>query len=90
MTEINKEELYSLDLTISQFILPRLIAFKSKTAGYPACLSSEEEWNEILDKMIIAFEKHIQSVNATISTEEELQFKEGFELFHKYYPDLWI
>ena len=47
-------ELWSLDFTISKFILPRLQAFKKQKAGYPGHLT-EKKWDNKLDKMIAAF-----------------------------------
>lgn len=54
---IDVEELYDLDITIAKFILPRLIAFKQHSEGQPRLNMSREEWDEILDKMIYAFER---------------------------------
>ena len=54
---IDVEELYDLDITIAKFILPRLIAFKQHSEGLPRVNMSREEWDEILDKMIYAFER---------------------------------
>ena len=51
------EELYDLDVTIARFILPRLIVFKEHCERTPNLNMSPEEWNEILDKMIYAFER---------------------------------
>ena len=52
---ISMSELWDLDYTFADFILPRLKAFKKNTISVPAQLS-ETEWNDILDKMILAFE----------------------------------
>ena len=52
---IKSGELWDLDYTFADFILPRLKAFKKNTISVPAQLS-ETEWNDILDKMIIAFD----------------------------------
>ena len=52
---ISMSELWDLDYTFADFILPRLKAFKKNTISVPASLT-EDEWDDILDKMIIAFE----------------------------------
>ena len=52
---ISMSELWDLDYTFADFILPRLKAFKKNTISVPAQLS-ETEWNDILDKMILAFD----------------------------------
>lgn len=59
------EELYDLDVTIARFILPRLIVFKEHCERTPNLNMSPEEWNEILDKMIYAFER------IALQTEED-------------------
>lgn len=52
---IKSGDLWDLDYTFADFILPRLKAFKKNTISVPAQLS-ETEWNDILDKMILAFD----------------------------------
>ena len=54
---IDVEELYDLDVTIARFILPRLMVFKQHCERTPRLNMPQEEWNEILDKMIYAFER---------------------------------
>ena len=78
---------YSLDCTITEFVLPRLKRFKELNFGFPYGLT-EESWDEILDKMILAFEIHEKSLEK-ISGEEIEKMKEGLELFGKYYTNLW-
>ncbi len=54
---IDVEELYDLDVTIARFILPRLMMFKER-CEYPRRMKlTHEQWNEVLDKMIFAFER---------------------------------
>jgi hypothetical protein len=77
-------ELWNLNTTIAQFILPRLKRFREINKSYPKTLS-EEEWNEILDKMIKFFEEYLDENNYL---EDNLE-KEGIELFAKYFLDLW-
>ena len=54
---IHVEDLYDLDVTIARFILPRLMVFKQHCERTPRLNMTTEEWNEILDKMIYAFER---------------------------------
>lgn len=51
-------ECWNLDNTIAQFVLPRLKHFKENTNGYPGTdeIPTFEKWNEVLDKMIYAFD----------------------------------
>lgn len=62
---INVEELYDLDVTIAQFILPRLMVFKKHCERTPRVNMSQKEWDGILDKMIYAFER------IALQTEED-------------------
>lgn len=51
-------DLWSLDITIAKFVLPRLKKFKKENIGYPGIdeMDTPEKWDEALDKMILAFE----------------------------------
>lgn len=51
-------DLWNLDITIANFVLPRLKKFKEENDGYPEReeMDTPEKWNEALDKMILAFE----------------------------------
>lgn len=82
-------ELWSLDSTIAEFILPRLIEFRKELVGYPGNLTSES-WAEILDKMIWSFE-NLEDLDWPDGKDEEYnrKFQEGLELFGKYFRDLW-
>lgn len=80
-------ETWSLDLTIAQFILPRLKRYKEITIGCPASVSFEE-WDEILDKMIKSFEIIIKEEGWPNKEQEKIQ-EEGLDLFRKYFLGLW-
>lgn len=60
---IESTELWNLDLTIARFVLPRLIAFKKNNIGYPSEFKSKEDWDNVLDKMIAAFDLIINGDN---------------------------
>jgi hypothetical protein len=85
-------ETWSLDVVISKFILPRLKRFKEVNNGYPGHLTPEG-WNEIIDKMIFAFEFNITmdewSSNKEGFDAEVAKYEEGMQLFAKYFRDLW-
>lgn len=55
---INPKDIWNLDITIAEFVLPRLRLFKKKNIGYPGRgeMDTPEKWDEALDKMIVAFE----------------------------------
>lgn len=83
-------ETWSLFTTISDFIYPRLIAFKEYKCDYPINLTLKN-WDEILDKMIFAFkfysDEYKREKPASIETIQKVQ--EGMDLFVKYFRDLW-
>lgn len=85
------EELWNLDGTICKWLLPRLKTFKEKTIGYPPTLSSPKEWNGILEKIILALELYNSDLpdSPEQARIEGKQIKEGFELFGKYFCNLW-
>lgn len=60
---IESTELWNLDLTIARFVLPRLIAFKKNNIGHPGEFKSKKDWDNVLDKMIAAFDLIINGDN---------------------------
>ena len=88
---IPHSDTYNLDMTIAQFVLPRLELFKNLTDCYPdrdGC-HSYEEWMNILDKMIKAFSIISKSAGITRNRDEIQILEEGLDLFRKHYLDLW-
>ena len=102
------DELWSLDDTFTTFILPRLKAFRRMNrAGVPGCIAhndkseglkdSVKKWDEILDKMIWAFEhskNYYDPADGHIPDKKEREelgrkFEEGMRLFAEYYANLW-
>ena len=77
-------ELWNLDSTIAKFVLPRLKAFKKLKGGRPYELSNDE-WDDILDKMICSFSIIAKD---SINADYEL-YQEGLDLFAKYFGYLW-
>ena len=90
---VSYNELWNLDTTIAEWILPRLRRFREISDGYPSVLS-EEEWNEILDKIIHGFELIAGQfqVEPYIGNSEriETEIEEGMNLFAKWIRALWI
>lgn len=80
-------DLWNLDVTFAQFIIPRLKEFKKQTNAHPATMTWEE-WITILDKMIYGFEKMLEETYYT--GEHEKEIKKSFVLLTKYYKHLWI
>ena len=99
---IPKSELWSLDMTLTDYILPRLRAFKSmERHGYPLldgfddddAVGLQVEWEYRLDKMIVGFEAMIRLTDGYEKTANEAVSrklaKEGLALFAQHYSDLW-
>lgn len=80
--QIKSEELWGLDLTISKFIFPRLTLFKES-------INSTPEWQEILSKMIYAFQYTIDDDKYKTLPGDYPKYEEGINLFAKYFRDLW-
>ena len=100
MTEEEKaNECFSLYYPIAEFIYPRLKYFReSEKMGYPTEFGSMEEWDEILDKMLFAFD---YALNEDTDKFSPIEFNleehqtildrvaEGFKLFGEYFLNLW-
>ena len=86
---VQTKDTWNLDMTIAQFIVPRLELFKKVTDCYPSQFDSMEEWYEILEKMIAAFKVISCKTGIQRSEEEKSIINEGLDLFRKYYNDLW-
>lgn len=95
-TGIYPDELWSLDISICNFIIPRLKEFKDtikECKSYPANLKSYKEWIKILDKMIFSFEEHKKDkfIDDEIAREKyQNKIQEGFKLFIEYFGALWF
>jgi hypothetical protein len=92
-------EIWSLDREIVKFILPRLKYFRNHLNGYPGD-HTEEKWNEVLDKIIWSMEyaknDYIldsefidDNLDINIIKQNQTKCQEGFELFGKYFSNLW-
>ncbi|MDA9302467.1 hypothetical protein N9Q27_00655 [bacterium] len=53
---IDPHDTWSMDHTLAHIITPMLVQLKETQHGYPADLT-EQEWDDILDEMIWAFEQ---------------------------------
>ena len=82
------EEVWNTDNVLAQFIAPRLLAFKALDKhGYPPECKDMREWNNIIQKMIDAFE--LMKYVHTPSPDESKTIEQGLDLFCKYYRNLW-
>lgn len=89
-------DLWNLDITIANFVLPRLKKFKEEDDGYPEReeMNTPEKWDEALDKMILAFEYVIHQFDKKSHFDEDKRrqavIDEGLQLFAKWFRYLWI
>lgn len=73
---INEKELWSLDATLTDYILPRITAFrKMKRVGYPIYEPlgaedkvSEEEWKAIEDRSVAEWENILFDIETAFKT----------------------
>ena len=79
-------ETWSLDTTMSQFLLPRIQRFKKIKNGYPDGLTPKE-WDEILDAIIKSLQWNAHQFETNKLPPKEYQ--KGFELLGKWFTALW-
>ena len=78
------EKVWGTYHTLSQLIVPRLLAFKALDKhGYCPDFKDMREWNNAIQKMIDAFE--LMKYATTYSEVEEHTIVQGLALFSKYY-----
>lgn len=87
-------ETWSLYNVIAEFTLPRLKRFREVTAGYPGCFENIEEWYDVLDQIIFAFEWVEKYDNLDGMSQKEIKanwvkHNKGMKLFVKYFFALW-
>lgn len=59
----------------SGVVVPRLKDLKKSKDGYPGTLSSHDEWQEILEKMIWSFEHHDDHVYPIYSNDYDKRYR---------------
>ena len=78
-------DLWNFDATILDFIEPRLKVFKETLISYPPNLT-EEEWNDILEKILTSFVEYRNMTNGDEYSKEKLS---NSKLLLKYFDHLW-
>jgi hypothetical protein len=76
--------------------------FKEVSTSFPSCFENEQEWQEVLNKMIFSFsaaleddfnipQKYIDDYKEIDKAREAYgkDIEEGINLFAKYYFSLW-
>ena len=94
-------EIWNLDDTIVEYVLPKLKLFRKQTICYPPNLESFEEWENILDEIIWAFEFHKSDAPFDELKEKygdnwrdeyrklNERYRNGLKLFGEYLGCLW-
>ena len=83
-------ELWNLDNTICEFIIPRLKRFREITEGsYPGWCNSWEEWVVIIDRMIKAFENILDDKITPDDKERNMIIDKGLKEFTEHIYSLW-
>ena len=72
--------------------MPRLAYLRDITDGYPSDLENHDEWISILNTILDGFERYLIIMEGEVSALEDIgqnKFKKAFELFTKYFGNLW-
>ena len=93
----NPRDIWSLDVALSKWLIPRLKKLKETKKGVPIIKGfdpstesglekMDKEWGDRVDKMVRAFEiiRDEESLNKTSAEVEE-----GLDLFREHFHDLW-
>jgi hypothetical protein len=89
--DIKEEELWSLDTTLTDYILPRIIAFrKMERNGYPIGRPlgvedkvSDEEWRAIEKRSMLQWENDLRSIELAFSLMSKSQHFERSDQANK-------
>ena len=79
----------NLDNTIAEFIAPRLRKFRKESTGYTGGFNSRAKWNEVLDKMIFAFDNLAKCLSMEDQEKIQDRIDEGLRLFAENFESLW-
>lgn len=84
----DSSELWNLDATIAKFIYPRLKVFAENADGCHPSDVTQEEWNDILKRMVNGFE--LLSSDRMKSDEEAQLEDDALDLFAQWFNGLWL
>lgn len=83
-----QDEVWSLDWTIANFVLPRLRYFRECHGGHPGDLT-EAEWLAHIDKMLAAFALVAEGAWDIVTPTDRGTVNGGLFLFARYFTSLW-
>lgn len=85
-------DLWNLDVTIAEFVLPRLQRFREYAAGYPGDLATQEEWHAMLDDMLYGLRAIVEDNYPSASNYDQIDWERvqrGLRLFGERFRNLW-
>lgn len=92
-------DIFCLNYHLAKRIIKPLKFFRANVYSFPTEFKKIEEWESIIDEMIFAFEFFLEdeyanpkyeNYNAKQMEKVYDRAQKGFELFGKYYRDLWL
>ena len=84
----DNRDLWSLDITVFEFLLPRLKKFAVSSKGYPMDTTSEG-WDEELAKMIRSIELWLDG-DGWVGPENREEFEVGWRLLTERFFHMWL
>jgi hypothetical protein len=81
-------DLVNLDVTIAEFIAPRIKAFRARNQSWPNAFENLEAWDAALAEMQHAFEQ--LALGHQYAYDHDDRVHHGLNLFRKHLADLWI
>ena len=88
-------ETWNIDITVCQYMLPRLKALLDRRSDPRTCIShpgelkSPMEWDKILNKILFSVEMTANDNKDEPTRQQTYLILEGFELMGKYFTHLW-
>lgn len=90
---LKRYDSFEAQTVLAWITYPILVRFRRNpyAMGHPADLNSMEEWHEILDKIIYAFQEIIYDDWHWVddSKDKSAKVQEGLDLYARWYLNLW-
>lgn len=88
---------WNTDMVIAELIIHLLQNFQKKTDAVPGSIANkyndikqaQKEWNDILNKIIVAFKLKRDGLDYEYTPEQRQDMDEGLQLFVKFFDALW-
>lgn len=89
ITGFSDRELWNLDQTMAEFILPRIIRFKEIGGSSVPSDLTQQEWINILDDIIYSMEAIKNQFDDISETYNDERVSKGTNLLGKYFTHFW-